>query len=99
MNYLARLPIDVIKIDKSLIRNINTSNNLKSIVRAIVTMSTSLGMKNIFEGIETDAELAEIKQLNGNIIQGYLFSKPLDAEDVEKWLIKERTNNVKFIDH
>ncbi len=98
MNYLARLPIDVIKIDKSLIRNINTSNNLKSIVRAIVNMSTSLGMTNIFEGIETDAELNEIKQLNGNIIQGYLFSKPLDAGDVEKWLIRERADNVKFLD-
>lgn len=99
MNYLARLPIDVIKIDKTLIRNINSSNNLKSIVKAIVTMSHSLGMTNIFEGIETEAELAEIKQLNGNIIQGYLFSKPLKAEDVKKWLIREHANNVKFIGH
>lgn len=98
MNYLARLPIDVIKIDKSLIRNINTSNNLQSIVKAIVTMSESLGMSNIFEGIETEEELAEIKKLQGNIIQGYLFSKPLNTEDVEKWLIHEHADNVKFLD-
>jgi cyclic di-GMP phosphodiesterase Gmr len=86
MSYLARLPIDVIKIDKSLIRNINENKNLQSIVRAIVTMSKSLGMKNIFEGVETDAELAEIKNMNGEIIQGYLFSKPLNTAGVNEWL-------------
>ncbi len=86
MNYLARLPIDIIKIDKSLIRNIDESSSLQSIVRAIVTMSKSLNMTNIFEGVETNAELSEIKKLNGEIIQGYLFSKPLNAEDVHKWM-------------
>jgi cyclic di-GMP phosphodiesterase Gmr len=86
MSYLARLPIDVIKVDKSLIRNINENKNLQSIVRAIVTMSKSLDMKNIFEGVETDAELAEIKNMNGELIQGYLFSKPLNTAGVNEWL-------------
>lgn len=86
MNYLARLPIDVIKVDKSLIRNIDVNHNLQSIVKAIVTMSDSLGMKNIFEGIETAEELAVIKNLKGHIIQGYLFSKPLVEDDVTSWL-------------
>ncbi len=86
MSYLARLPIDIIKIDKSLIRNIDENSNLQSIVRAIVTMSKSLGMKNIFEGVESNAELAEIKKMNGEIIQGFLFSKPLSADDVDNWL-------------
>lgn len=86
MNYLARLPIDVIKIDKSLVRNINSSGNLKSIVTAIVTMSKSLGMKNIFEGIETKEELSVIQSLNGRVIQGFIYSKPLLAKDVDGWL-------------
>lgn len=86
MNYLARLPIDVIKIDKLLVRNINESNNLKSIVKAIVTMSKSLGMKNIFEGIETKEELFVIKSMGGHIIQGFFFSKPLMEDDVDHWL-------------
>jgi len=86
MNYLARLPIDVIKIDKSLVRNIDINNNLRSIVKAIVTMSKSLGVKNVFEGIETNEELNEIKKMSGDIIQGFLFSKPLNAVDVDKWL-------------
>lgn len=87
MSYLARLPIDTVKIDKSLVRNIDVNHSLRSIVKAIVTMSESLGMKNIFEGIETNAELDEIKKMKGNIIQGFLFSKPLKADDVDKWLV------------
>ncbi|MBE9526499.1 MAG: EAL domain-containing protein [Proteobacteria bacterium] len=85
MNYISRLPIDVIKIDKSLIRNISENNNLRSIVSAIVTMSKSLGMKNVFEGIETEDELLEIQKLDGDIIQGYYYSKPLRGDDVEIW--------------
>ena len=86
MNYLARLPIDLIKIDKALVHGIDKSNNLKSIVKAIVTMSKGLGMNNIFEGVETIAELAVIKEMDGEIIQGYLYSKPLAEDDVLKWL-------------
>jgi diguanylate cyclase (GGDEF)-like protein len=86
MTYLARLPIDIIKIDKSLIRDIDKHENLKSIVKAIVTMSTSLGMKNIFEGIETNEELSVIKKMSGYIIQGYLISKPIPEEEVDDWL-------------
>ena len=89
MSYLARLPIDVIKVDKSLIRNIDINTNLQSIVKAIVTMSESLGLKNIFEGIETAEELAVIKNLEGHIIQGYLFSKPLIETDVVDWLASD----------
>jgi diguanylate cyclase (GGDEF)-like protein len=86
MSYLARLPIDIIKVDKTLVHNIDVSNNLKSIVKAIVTMSDGLGIKNIFEGVETMAELAVIKRMGGEIIQGFLFSKPLDSENAIKWL-------------
>lgn len=89
MSYLARLPVDVIKIDKSLIRDIDINDNLRSIVKAIITMSESLGMKNIFEGIETREELSVIKKMSGSVIQGYLFSRPLDGVDVDNWLSRD----------
>jgi len=98
MTYLARLPIDVIKIDKSLVRDIDENNNLRSIVNAIVTMSKSLGMKNIFEGVETDNELKAIKSMNGDIIQGYLYSKPLKEREIIKWLTRDQPGNVKYLD-
>ena len=86
MNYLARLPIDIIKVDKTLVREIDVNNNLRSIVKAIVTMSQGLGISNIFEGVETMAELATIKKMGGEVIQGFLFSKPLSAEEAVKWV-------------
>jgi len=86
MNYLAHLPVDVIKIDRSLVRDIDSDNNLRSIVNAIVTMCNGLGVKNIFEGIESVAELNVIKEMHGDIIQGYLFSKPLKAREAVEWL-------------
>jgi EAL domain-containing protein (putative c-di-GMP-specific phosphodiesterase class I) len=54
-------------------------------------MSNGLGINNIFEGVETMAELATIKKMGGEVIQGYLFSKPLNAEDVVKWLNLDQT--------
>ncbi len=86
MNYLAHLPVDVIKVDRSLVRDIDSDNNLRSIVNAIVTMCNGLGVKNIFEGIESIAELDVIKEMHGDIIQGYLFSKPLKAREAVEWL-------------
>lgn len=90
MSYLTRLPIDCIKVDQSFISNIDSNMTLENIVKAIVNMSTSLGMKNVFEGVETEAELDKIKQLNGVIVQGYLYSKPLDVHGVLNWLATDR---------
>lgn len=85
-SYLTKLPIDIIKIDRSLITDIHINKNLQDIVRAIVTMSKSLGIKNVFEGVETQEELEMVKDLDGGIIQGYFFSKPLEVSQVDSWL-------------
>ena len=84
--YLTKLPIDIIKIDRSLITGIHTNQNLQDIVRAIVTMSDSLNIENVFEGIETKQELDMVRQIhNEAIIQGFYFSKPLEVEGVVEW--------------
>jgi len=83
--YLTKLPIDIIKIDRSLISNIDQQQNLQDIVRAIVTMSQSLGIENIFEGVETEAELSVVRELKGRVIQGYLFSQPLEVSKLSDW--------------
>lgn len=86
MSYLTRLPIDCVKVDQSFIKDIDSSKPLENIVRAIVNMSNSLGLKNVFEGVETTAELAVIKRLNGSVVQGYLYSKPLCSGDIGPWM-------------
>lgn len=87
MNYLIRLPIDTIKVDRSFITDIDSKENLQSIVRAIVSMSCSLGLDNVFEGVETEAEREAISQLRDPVvIQGYFYSKPLTESELEIWL-------------
>ena len=83
--YLSKLPIDIIKIDRSLVTDIHQQKNLQDIVRAIVTMCQSLKVENIFEGVETKDELEQIESLGGHVIQGYLFSKPLESEHLATW--------------
>lgn len=83
MNYLTQLPIDVIKIDQSFIRGIDKSPKLENIVNAIVTMSQSLGIKNIFEGVETLDELKVVTSIGGEIVQGYYYSKPLPEKEIK----------------
>ena len=84
-SYLAKLPIDVIKIDRSFITDIHLKKELQNIVLAIVTMSNSLGIENVFEGVETTNELEIVKELGGTVIQGYLYSKPIESSEVADW--------------
>ena len=87
MGYLTQLNIDVIKIDRSFVTGINNDDNLRKIVYAIIGMSQSLKIENVIEGVESREELATIQALGGNIIQGYLYSKPLRrGEELARWL-------------
>jgi len=96
MSYLTRLPIDCIKIDQVFVRDIDTNSTLENIVRSIITMSESLGMRNIFEGIETEAELNVIKKLKGEVVQGYLYSEPLNIDEIEQWRSTPHEANIYY---
>ena len=78
LQYLSRLPIDFIKIDRSFVMNILGDDKTKAIVSAIIYLSKKLNMQVIAEGIETEAEFKIMKELGANFAQGYLFSKPVE---------------------
>ncbi len=78
LQYLSRLPIDFIKIDRSFVMNILGDEKTKAIVSAIIYLSKKLNMQVIAEGIETEAEFKIMKELGANFAQGYLFSKPVE---------------------
>ncbi|MDP2809290.1 MAG: EAL domain-containing protein [Rhodocyclaceae bacterium] len=80
LNYLKRFPIDTLKIDRSFIINIPEDADDCAIAGAIVSMSKQLKHKVIAEGVETAAQLAFLKSLGCDEIQGYLFSPPVPAE-------------------
>ncbi|MBA2709038.1 MAG: EAL domain-containing protein [Tatlockia sp.] len=88
LNYLRALPIDQIKIDKSFIDNIHTSSPDQVIIQAIIAMANSLLMEVLAEGVTNPEQLKFLEAQNCNKFQGYYFSKPVDADELEAFLIK-----------
>ncbi|MCU0516910.1 MAG: EAL domain-containing protein [Oscillatoria sp. Prado101] len=84
--YLKSFPFDTIKIDMCFVRNIDRDSKNAAITRAIIQMAHSLNLKVIAEGVETEAELAVLRQYGCDAMQGYLFSRPVPAAEFERML-------------
>ena len=82
LSYLKRFPIDVLKIDKSFTFDVITDAGAASITRAIIAMARSLNMTTVAEGVETVEQLEFLNALGCDVIQGYLISRPLPAEQI-----------------
>jgi EAL domain-containing protein (putative c-di-GMP-specific phosphodiesterase class I) len=76
LNLLARFQPDTIKLDMELIRGLNESLPRRMIVRGLVAMAEGLGVRLIAEGVETEGELASLRELGVRYVQGYLFARP-----------------------
>ncbi|HEY0062176.1 MAG TPA: EAL domain-containing protein [Telluria sp.] len=76
---LKRFPFDFVKIDRSFIAGIDSNPEDEAIAGAIIAMAHSLGLKVVAEGVETEAQLAVLRTLRCDEMQGFLFSKPLPA--------------------
>jgi len=87
LSYLKRFPIHALKIDQSFVRDIITDPDGTVIVTAIILLAHSLKLKVIAEGVETKDQLDYVRSLKCHEIQGYLFSKPLPAEEMTRLLI------------
>lgn len=89
--YLHQLPIDNLKIDRSFITQIQPQQSQYKVVDTIITLGNHLGLTVTAEGIETVAELEQLQQLDCEFGQGYLFSRPVRAEEIEaKFLQRDR---------
>jgi diguanylate cyclase (GGDEF)-like protein len=86
LNYLRRLPIDTVKIDKSFVREIPDSTEDVTIAQAIIAMARSMKLSLVVEGVENVRQLNFFRQQGVSIVQGYLFSKPVAASEILKML-------------
>jgi len=84
LSYLKNFPIDYLKIDRSFVSDIMIDDHDVNIVKAIITLAHNLGLKVIAEGVETKEQLHFLKKYKCDEIQGYLFSKPISAEQFEE---------------
>ncbi|HTH44259.1 MAG TPA: EAL domain-containing protein [Oxalicibacterium sp.] len=80
LSYLKRFPIDVLKIDRSFVNDITIDSDDAAIVATIISLAHSLRLQVIAEGVETEAQLAYLRQHDCDQMQGYFFSPPLNAE-------------------
>jgi diguanylate cyclase (GGDEF)-like protein/PAS domain S-box-containing protein len=90
LSYLKKLPISKLKIDQSFIRGISKNASDREIIKAIITMSHSLNIKVVAEGVEYENQLNFLRELGCDIAQGYLFCYPIPAEKLSELLSKEQ---------
>ncbi len=86
LEYLGRMPINELKIDRSFVTRMLKTRNDAAVVNTIIAMGHGLEMELVAEGVETEEQLQYLTQRNCEIIQGYLISKPLDAVEFESFV-------------
>ncbi|MBL4822933.1 MAG: EAL domain-containing protein [Colwellia sp.] len=89
LTYLLDLPLDTLKIDQSFVQGIETDHKKLGVVKAIVALAKSLQLSCIAEGIETEGQRACLQNLGCERFQGYLFSRPLPEDELEKKIVAQ----------
>ncbi|WP_024862072.1 EAL domain-containing protein [Ruminococcus flavefaciens] len=84
LSYLNRIPANLLKIDKSFIDKINVNESSKQYVAAIISMGHIMGLDVISEGVEEDAQLDALRSIGCDYVQGYIWGRPMSADDAEK---------------
>ena len=90
LSYLKRFPIDTVKIDQNFVRDLSDVSNDGAIITAVISMARALNLRVVAEGVETEAQLAFLRRENCEVVQGFLHSRPVSAEEFESSLRARR---------
>jgi EAL domain-containing protein (putative c-di-GMP-specific phosphodiesterase class I) len=85
LNYLRRLPINLLKIDQSFVREMNREPESLAIVESIIALAHALGKETVAEGVETLEEYELLQARGCQLMQGYFFAKPMPVARFEEW--------------
>lgn len=88
LNYLRQFPISSIKIDQSFVHDLSEEHRISPIIQAIIGIANGFGLHLLAEGVETHSQMKTLHKLGCNEMQGFLFSRPVSAEEVEKLLLR-----------
>jgi len=91
--YLKKFPLNTLKIDKAFVDDIEISEQGRNMVATIVTIAHNLGMDVVAEGVETNQQLSFLSGLQCELLQGYLYSKPLPTEQFQQYLLAHQIAN------
>jgi diguanylate cyclase (GGDEF)-like protein/PAS domain S-box-containing protein len=83
LSYLKRFPVEALKVDRSFVDGLGRESGDSAIVTAVITLAHALGLRAVAEGVETDIQLNELQMLGCDMAQGYLFSHPKPASQLE----------------
>jgi diguanylate cyclase (GGDEF)-like protein len=94
LSYLRRLPVDILKVDKSFVDGIHEGPEAAAVARAIIRLGRTLNLRTVAEGIEEPGQLDELRRMRCDLGQGYLFAKPLSSAELEQRLSTEVASGV-----
>lgn len=97
LRYLKHLAVDVLKIDRSFVNQLHLDDNDQAIVDTILAIARKLNLEVIAEGVEDTSELAALKKLGCNQFQGYLFDKPLRAEEIAQRFVSNSYRKIQTL--
>lgn len=90
LNYLRQLPLDCLKIDQSFVKDISVDRNDEAIVKAIIGLSHTLGLKVVAEGVETEVQSRFLREHDCDTLQGYLYGRPIPAIEVPAFIAHQQ---------
>lgn len=86
LQYLFKLPLDILKIDRAFVSEMNSNSGASAIVRSAITLGHELNLKVVAEGVETQKELETLKKMGCDLIQGYFMAPPMEIHEATDWL-------------